>query len=194
MTADTKVLFVGVHNAARSRIAEALLRELGGPRFEVISAGFEPHEANLLALESLAAIGLSLPYTGVQPSVFELFKAGRHFDYVIGVCDEEYGQRCPLFAGMTQHLYWSFPDPSSFTSERAAVLARIGEVRDAIKSRLEAWVQTLPALRRGTPRSMNTMQIVTPRAVDVVQPSALGTQRARGTDLLMKGGACGPHA
>jgi arsenate reductase len=182
MTADTKVLFVGVHNAARSRIAEALLRELGGPRFEVISAGFEPHEANLLALESLAAIGLSLPYTGVQPSVFELFKAGRHFDYVIGVCDEEYGQRCPLFAGMTQHLYWS---------ERAAVLARIGEVRDAIKSRLEAWVQTLPALRRGTPRSMNTMQIVTPRAVDVVQPSALGS---RGTGLLAEVGACGQRA
>jgi arsenate reductase len=54
--------------------------------------------------------------------VFELFKAGRHFDYAIGVCDEEHGQRCPLFAGMTQRLYWSFPDPSSFTGERAAVV------------------------------------------------------------------------
>jgi protein-tyrosine-phosphatase len=72
--------------AARSRIAESL-RKLGGSRFDVTSAGFEPHEANPLAVEALARIGLSLPFTGVQRSVFERFKAGRPFDYVIGVCD-----------------------------------------------------------------------------------------------------------
>lgn len=107
MTADVKVLFVCVHNAARSRMAEALLRELGGPRFEVTSAGFEPREVNPLVVEALAQVGLSLPSTTAQPSVFELFKAGRHFHYVIGVCDEEHGQKCPLFPGVTQRLYWN---------------------------------------------------------------------------------------
>jgi arsenate reductase len=148
MTADTKVLSICVHNAARSRMAEALLRKVGGPQFEVTSAGFEPHEANPLALESLASVGLSLPFTGLQPSVFELFKAGRMFDYVIGVCDEEHGQRCPVFAGFTQRLYWSFPDPSTFTGSHTDKLARIAEVRDAIEQRLHAWVQTLPATNR----------------------------------------------
>ena len=99
MSAVLRVLFVCVHNAARSRMAEALLRELGGPRCEVTSAGFEPREVNPLVVEALADIGLSLPSIAAQPSVFERFKAGRHFHYVIGVCDEEHGQKCALFPG-----------------------------------------------------------------------------------------------
>jgi arsenate reductase len=67
LTAEFKVLFVCVHNAARSRIAEALLRKLGGSRFDVTSAAFEPHEANPLAVEALARIGLSLPFMGCSP-------------------------------------------------------------------------------------------------------------------------------
>ena len=43
------------------------------------SAGFEPREVNPLVIEALDDIGLSLPSTVAQPSVFELFKAGRHF-------------------------------------------------------------------------------------------------------------------
>src|ERR1700759_607035 len=144
MTADIKVLFVCVENAACSRMAEALLRKLGGPRFEVTSAGFEPAEASELAVEALARIGLTLPSIGRQRSVFELFRAGRRFDYVIGVCDEEHGQRCPIFAGATQRLYWSFPDPSTFTGTHGKKLARVIEVRDAIQQQLQAWVQTLP--------------------------------------------------
>lgn len=144
MNADVKVLFVCVHNAARSRMAEALLRELGGPRFEVTSAGFEPRGVNPLVVEALAQVGLSLPSTAPQPSVFELFKAGSHFHYVIGVCDEEHGQKCPLFPGVTQRLYWSFPDPASFEGSHSEKLARVVQVREAIRSRLETWLSTLP--------------------------------------------------
>jgi arsenate reductase len=125
-------------------MAEALLRERGGPRFQVTSAGFEPREVNPLVIEALADIGLSLPSTAAQPSVFELFKAGRYFHYVIGVCDEEHGQKCPLFPGVTQRLYWSFPDPATFTGTHAEQLARVIQVRDVIRARLEAWVATLP--------------------------------------------------
>jgi arsenate reductase len=56
VNAKIKVLFGCVHNAARSRLAEALLCDLDAARFEVASAGFEPHEANPLALEPLAEI------------------------------------------------------------------------------------------------------------------------------------------
>lgn len=143
MSADVRVLFVCVHNAARSRMAEALLRELGGPRFEVTSAGFEPREVNPLVVEALTGIGLSLPSTAAQPSVFELFKAGRHFHYVIGVCDEEHGQKCPLFPGVTQRIYWSFPDPATFTGSHGAKLARVIEVREALRARIESWLATL---------------------------------------------------
>jgi arsenate reductase len=143
MSGDVKVLFVCVHNAARSRMTEALLRELGGPRFEVTSAGFEPHGVNPLVVEALAKVGLALPSPARQPSVFELFKAGRFFHYVIGVCDEEHGQKCPLFPGVTQRLTWSFPDPATFTGTHVERLARVIDVRDAIRGRLEAWLATL---------------------------------------------------
>jgi arsenate reductase len=133
-----KVLFVCVHNAARSRMAEALLRDLGGPRFEVTSAGFEPREVNPLVVEAMQLVGLHVAQTSSQPSVFDLFKAGRHFHYVIGVCDEEHGQKCPLFPGVTKRISWSFSDPSTFTGSHAERLARVVEVRDAI------WLTTLP--------------------------------------------------
>lgn len=140
-----KVLFVCVHNAARSRMAEALLRNCDSALFDVTSAGFEPQEVNPLAVEALEAIDLRLPTTATQPSVFELFKAGRHFHFVIGVCDEEHGQKCPLFPGITQRLYWSFPDPSTFTGSHEEKLARVVELRDAIRARIEAWVKSLPS-------------------------------------------------
>ncbi len=145
-----RVLFVCVHNAARSRMAEALLRARGGDRFDVISAGFEPREVNPLVVEALAKIGLSLPSTGPQPSVFELFKAGRHFRYVVSVCDEDQGQKCPLFPGVNKRVSWSFPDPSTFTGTYGEKLARVIEVRDSIGARIDEWLRSLDA---GTPTS-----------------------------------------
>jgi arsenate reductase len=148
MTDTTSVLFVCIHNAARSRMAEALLRHLGGPRFEVTSAGYEPREVNPLVVEALQLIGLRLAHPGPQPSVFDLFTTGRRFSYVIGVCDEEHDQKCPIFAGITERLSWSFPNPSTFTGTHEERLASVVEVRDAIRARIEAWLKTLPTAPR----------------------------------------------
>ena len=137
------VLFVCIHNAARSRMAEALLRDLGGPRFEVTSSGYEPQEVNPIVVEALDLVGLKVAHPGPQPSVFDLFKAGRLFGYVISVCDYEHGQRCPLFPGVTERLSWSFPDPSTFTGSHNERLARVVEVWDAIQDSIEAWLETL---------------------------------------------------
>jgi arsenate reductase len=112
---EIKVLFVCIHNAARSRMAEAYLRKLGGPRFQVTSAGFEPHEANPLVAEAMRLAQVPLTTTMVQPSVFDLFRRGAMFNYVVSVCDEAQGQRCPIFAGVCRRLSWTFPDPSEFT-------------------------------------------------------------------------------
>ncbi len=138
-----KVLFVCVHNAARSRMAEVLLRTRGGARFEVTSAGFEPHDVNPLIVESMAAVGLKLARLGPQPSVFDLFRQGRRFHYVISVCDEAHGQKCPLFPGVNKRLSWSFPDPSTFTGTHEEKLVRVTEVRNAIGKRIDAWLESL---------------------------------------------------
>ncbi len=140
-----KVLFVCVHNAARSRMAEALLRQRGGPRFEVTSAGFEPRAVNPLVVEAMQLGGVPIVQTGMQPSVFDLYKAGRRFDYVISVCDDEHGQKCPVFPGITRRIGWNFPDPSTFTGSHAEQIERVIEIREAIRVRLEAWLSTLPS-------------------------------------------------
>jgi arsenate reductase len=143
MTDPIKVLFVCIHNAARSRMAEVLLRSLGGSHFEATSAGYEPHEVNPLVVEALQLVGLSVAQPGPQPSVFDLFKAGKMFAYVISVCDDEHEQKCPIFGGVTQRLSWTFPDPSTFTGSHRERLARVVEVREAIRNRIEAWLKTL---------------------------------------------------
>lgn len=139
-----KVLFVCVHNSARSQMAEAFLRLLGGDRFDVASAGLEPTVINPLVVEVMAELGMDLSAKTTQ-SVFDLFKDGRLFDYVITVCDESSGQACPIFPGITARLHWSFPDPAALTGSHEEKLAALRGIRDSVRARVEAWLAELGA-------------------------------------------------
>jgi arsenate reductase len=69
--------------------------------------------------------------------VFDLFKAGRYFNYVISVCDHEQGERCPVFPGVVERLTWSFPPVSSSNAvNHAERLGKVIQVRDAIGERI----------------------------------------------------------
>jgi arsenate reductase (thioredoxin) len=133
------VLFVCVHNSARSQMAEAFLKKLGGERFEVESAGLEPAPINPLAIEAMREVGIDISANRTQ-DVFELFKAGRKYDYVITVCDEASGQRCPLFPGKAERLHWSFPDPSAFARSHVEKLKLMRMLRDDIKKIVQEWL------------------------------------------------------
>jgi arsenate reductase len=133
------VLFLCIHNSARSQMAEAFLRKLAGDRFEVTSAGLEPGKLNPLVVEAMRQAGIDISAARTQ-SVFELFKAGRRFHYVISVCDQASAERCPVFPGVMERLNWSFPDPSTFVGSDAERLAQATQVRDQIRARVEAWI------------------------------------------------------
>ena len=75
-TGKDKVLFVCVHNSARSQIAEALLKKMAGDRFDVESAGLEPGKLNPLAVEVMKEIGIDISENQTK-SAFDLFKAGK---------------------------------------------------------------------------------------------------------------------
>jgi len=143
-----KVLFVCVHNSARSQMAEAFLNALAGDRFEAQSAGFEPAPVNPLAIEVMKEAGIDISKNAAK-SVFDIYKSGALFGYVIAVCDAEAAQRCPTFPGITKTLVWSFPDPASFTGTGGERLARTREVRDAIRSKIESFVEDVAAGRVG---------------------------------------------
>ena len=135
-----KVLFVCVHNSARSQMAEAFLKQLGGEEFEVESAGMEPGILNAIVIEVMREIDIDISKNETK-SVFELFKKGRLFDFVITVCDAAKAERCPIFPGITKRLNWSFEDPSTFTGTVDEKLAQTRIIRDKIKLEVENFIQ-----------------------------------------------------
>jgi arsenate reductase len=132
------VLFVGLQNAARSQMAEALLNYFYGDAFEAHSAGLEPQKLNLLAVEVMRQQGIDISGNKTK-WVYDFIKNGNEFDYVITVCDEYNAKRCPKFQGQPTRLDWSFPDPAKFHGSQKEQIARTRELRDAIKLRIDDW-------------------------------------------------------
>jgi arsenate reductase len=139
-----RVLFVCVHNSARSQMAEALLKKIAGDRFEAESAGLEPGTINPLAIDAMRQLGVDISKNKTQ-SVFDVVKSGRLFAYVITVCDETSGERCPTFAGITKRLHWSFKDPSSLQGSYEQKLSQTIVIREEISKRIEEWLTELGA-------------------------------------------------
>jgi arsenate reductase len=113
-------------------MAEAYLKKYGGDKFHVESAGLEPGKLNPLAIEVMKEDGIDISGNPTN-DVFEFFKQGKFFQYVITVCDESSSARCPVFPGLNKKIGWDFEDPSSFTGTQNEKLARTRVVRDKIK-------------------------------------------------------------
>jgi arsenate reductase len=139
----TKVLFLCVHNSARSQIAEAFLKKYGSDRFFVESAGFEPGTLNPVVVEAMKEINIDISGNKTN-SVFEFFKQGKRYDYVITTCDESSAEKCPLFPGLTQRLHWSLEDPSSFTGSHKEILKKTRKIRDNIENKIIAFLKEHP--------------------------------------------------
>ena len=131
-----RVLFLCTHNSARSQIAEGLLRNMAGERFEVFSAGTEQTRVQPLAIEAMREIGIDI--SGHTSKTLEAFE-GQTFDYVITVCDRA-NESCPIFPGGTERMHWSFEDPTAATGTDEQKLRAFRTVRDAIQQRLRMFL------------------------------------------------------
>lgn len=135
-----KVLFVCVHNSARSQMAEAFLNLYGKGQFIAESAGLEKGILNPLVVKSMAEIDIDISNNEVN-SAFEFFKQHRLYTYVVTVCDESSGQKCPIFPGVRDMIHWSLEDPSSFEGAESEKLDKIRNVREEIKKRVLAFIE-----------------------------------------------------
>jgi arsenate reductase len=127
-----RVLFLCTGNSARSQMAEAMLRKLGGPRYEVYSAGTSPRpEVNPLAVEEMAAVGIDIRRQ--RPKDLNRF-VGQRFDYVITVCDRA-RESCPIFPG-AEMIHWSFPDPAEVEGDQETRMRAFHEVTVGLDRRL----------------------------------------------------------
>jgi arsenate reductase (thioredoxin) len=139
--AKGSVLFICTHNSARSQMAEGLLRDIAGERFEVESAGTEQTHVRPLAIEAMKELGIDI---SVQTSKTISSLGERKFDYAITVCDSA-NEACPIFPGGTRRLHWSFDDPSAATGSDEDRLAVFRRVRDEIRGQIEKFLAEVNA-------------------------------------------------
>jgi arsenate reductase len=127
-----RVLILCTGNSARSQMAEGLLRDIAGDRYEVFSAGVAPSSVRPEAIEAMREVGIDIS-THRSKSVDEF--AVQSFDYVITVCDNA-KEQCPVFPGHTARIHWSFDDPAEATGDPTQRLTVFKRVRDEIKEKL----------------------------------------------------------
>jgi arsenate reductase len=135
----TKVLFLCVHNSARSQMAEAFLKKYAGDHFDVESAGLEPGKLNPFVVRAMAEVGIDISGNPTK-DVFEFFKAGRVFQVVVSVCSKEAADRCPIFPGLSKKLHWPFDDPSAFKGTEDQIMEQTRRVRDQIESAVKDFI------------------------------------------------------
>ncbi|TLY31259.1 MAG: arsenate reductase ArsC [Ignavibacteria bacterium] len=131
-----KVLFICVHNSARSQMAEAWFNHLCGDEFEAESAGLEPGVLNPLVVRAMGEVGIDISRKTTR-SVADALKANKLFAYVITVRDAASAEQCPVFPGVTTRLRWEFPDPSALEGTETEKLGKVREIRDSIKTQVE---------------------------------------------------------
>jgi len=133
-----KVLFLCTGNSARSQMAEAFLRQYGGDRFDVFSAGLEPSVLNPLTVQVMEEIGVDMSSHYSKSLIQYLGK--EHFSYLITVCDRAEA-KCPVFPGMGLRLHWGFEDPAAFQGEAAEKLEKFRQVREQIRTAVQNWLE-----------------------------------------------------
>lgn len=137
-----RVLFVCIHNSARSQMAEAFLKKYGGDSFEVESAGLESGRLNPVVVGVMKEIGIDISQNKTK-SVFDFYKQGKRYHYVITVCDESQAETCPIFPNTLQTIHWGFNDPSKFVGTNEEKIKQTRIVRDEIKERIVDWIKQL---------------------------------------------------
>jgi arsenate reductase len=119
-------------------MAEAFLNDMCLGSLEAKSAGISSGELNPLAVEAMREVGVDIS-TKTTKQVFDLYRRGERFNYVIALCDQVTGERCPIFPGITKRIDWSFEDPAAMEGTREERLGAMRTVRDQIRARLSQW-------------------------------------------------------
>ena len=131
MSKKPTVLFFCVRNAGRSQMAAGFMRELGGDRVEVLSAGSTPkNEINPIAVQAMSEVGIDI--ANQQPKILTT-EAVLESDAVITMgC----GDACPFYPGK-RYEDWVLEDPAGQDIDF------VRKVRDDIKGRVEQLLSEL---------------------------------------------------
>ena len=140
----TRVLFVCVHNSARSQMAEGMLRAWGAPDWEAASAGLEATFVRLEAIAVMEELGIDI---GDQQSKtldsLGTSRQGTTWGLAITLCDEA-AEACPMVPGAARQLHWPLDDPSAARGTDEERLAVYRRVRDDLRERISELIEVGP--------------------------------------------------
>jgi len=132
--AKTKILFICTANAARSQMAEGLLRVRYGDRYDVYSAGTRQSKVSTRAIAVMQEIGIDISHH-TSKTVDTL--SGMSFDLAVTLCDNARAV-CPIVPNATRTVHHGFADPHLTPGTDDEILAGYRQVRDEIA----AWIDT----------------------------------------------------
>jgi len=128
-----RILFICVHNSARSQMAEGLVNARYAGRFQAFSGGTVATRVHPAAIQAMAEIGIDIS-SHRSKSIDEFLD--QPFDYVVMVCDDSQAD-CPFFPGGKEYIHHAFDDPAACQGAEDEVLACFRRSRDEIG----AWIQ-----------------------------------------------------
>ncbi len=132
------IYFLCTGNSCRSQIADGLLKSLGSDRYEVKSGGIEAHGLNPRAVQVMKEAGIDISNNSsdvIDPDILN------RSTYVITLCGHA-DEHCPVISNKNViKWHWGFEDPAKATGTEEEIMAKFREVRDAIKTRIEQFLQ-----------------------------------------------------
>jgi arsenate reductase len=134
MTKKSRILFICTANAARSQMAEGLLRAKHGDRYEVFSAGTRQSKVSTRAIAVMQEIGIDI--SNHRSKTLAEY-AGGPFDLAVTLCDKAHAV-CPIVPGAKKTFHHGFADPHLTPGTDEEVLDGYRKVRDDIA----AWIDT----------------------------------------------------
>ena len=133
------VLFICVHNSARSQMAEGFFKHYYGEKFNIYSAGSDPGEIHPMSIRVMAEIGIDLSkHRSKSLNEFE----GHEMDYVVTVCGGGQSE-CPIFTDGRNYILQSFEDPSSFKGTEEEKMEQFKSLRDDLKIWLDQFYTSI---------------------------------------------------
>ena len=134
MSDKMRVLFICTANAARSQMAEGLLRTKYGTRFDVFSAGTHPSRVSARAIEVMNEIGIDISHQKSK-TLDEI--SDMTFDLAVTLCNNAH-RMCPVVTCAKETIHQGFPDPHLTPGSDEDILNGYRDVRDMIATWIDA--------------------------------------------------------
>ncbi len=131
------IIFICIHNSARSQMAEAYMKMYYGDEFNCYSAGLEQGKLNPIVIDAMKDDNIDIS-TNKSKLVNKFLDGKIIFDYIITVCDESSAEKCPYFPGKGKRIHIGFKDPSSLIGSYKEKLQDTIKIRDEIREKIKS--------------------------------------------------------